>query len=142
MSVKLFAIYIIIDLLYNLDKYTCFFFISIGFFFQLSLSIAFLFNELSFVSSFSVACYIKALSYRNMLCFVYFSLCLHLGLFTSYLIYVIYFFIVISIFITIKDITSLTQANLFFEHVCHKFSLMVLLSFCLIFCQFQSGVAY
>ena len=36
----------------------------------------------------------------------------------------------------------MTQTNLFFGHFCPKFSLRVLLSFCLIFYQFQSGVAY
>ena len=37
---------------------------------------------------------------------------------------------------------SLTQKSLYFGHVFQKFNLGVLLSFCLIFCQFQSGVAY
>ena len=46
------------------------------------------------------------------------------------------------IFITINDIISLTQANLFIGHVCQKFSLRVLLNFYLTFCQFQPGVAY
>ena len=45
-------------------------------------------------------------------------------------------------YITIKHIISLIQNNFCFGHVCQKFSLRVLLSFCLIFCQFQPGVAY
>ena len=35
-----------------------------------------------------------------------------------------------------------TDKLAFFLHVCQKFSLRVLFSFCLIFCQFQSAVAY
>ena len=62
--------------------------------------------------------------------------------YSLYLIYVICFFIIIFFFITIGHIVSLTQKNLFFGYVCQKFSLKVLLSFCLIFCQFQLGVAY
>ena len=34
------------------------------------------------------------------------------------------------------------QTNLFVGHICQKFCLRVLLSFCLIFCQFQPGVPY
>ena len=45
-------------------------------------------------------------------------------------------------FITINRTTSLIQTNLLFGHLCQKFSLMVLLSFCLIFCKFQPSVAY
>ena len=56
------------------------------------------------------------------------------------LISVIHFSIIIFIFIRIKDIISWT--NLFFGLNCQKFSLIVLLSFCLIFCQFQPGVTY
>ena len=52
------------------------------------------------------------------------------------------FAIIIFIFITINHTISLMQTNLFFRHVCQKFSLRVLLSFCLIFCKFQPGVAY
>ena len=58
------------------------------------------------------------------------------------LIYVIYFFIIIFIFITINCIISLRHKNLFFGHACQKFSLKVLLSFFLVFCQYQPGVAY
>ena len=58
------------------------------------------------------------------------------------LIYVICFFIIIFNFITINHIISLTQKNLFFGHTCQKFNLRVLLSFCLIFCQFHPGVSY
>ena len=58
------------------------------------------------------------------------------------LIYVICFFIIIFIFITINYIISLRQKSVFFGHVCQKVSRRVLLSFCLIFCQFQPGVAY
>ena len=52
------------------------------------------------------------------------------------------FAIVIFIFITVNQIISLIQTNLLFGHVCQKFSLRVLLSFCLIFYQFQPGNAY
>ena len=58
------------------------------------------------------------------------------------LIYLIYFAIIIFIFISTNHIISLIQTNLFVGHVCQKFSLRVLLSFCLIFCQFQPGIAY
>ena len=58
------------------------------------------------------------------------------------LIYVICFFIIIFSFIAFNHIISLTQKNLFFGHVCHKFSLRISFSFCLIFCKFQPGVAY
>ena len=52
------------------------------------------------------------------------------------LIYMICFFIIIFIFI--NYIISWRQKSLFFEHVCQKFSLRVLINFC----QFQPGVAY
>ena len=57
------------------------------------------------------------------------------------LIYVICFFIIIFIFIKINRTILLTQKNLFFGHVCRKFDLRVLLSFQLIFCHFQPGIA-
>ena len=78
---------------------------------------------------------IDALSYQDTLYFLHLSMCLRLGL-----VYVNYFAIII--FVTINHITSLKQKNLFFGNVCQKFSLRVLLSFCLNFCQFQPGVAY
>ena len=89
---------------------------------------------------FSVAYYLEASSYRGMLYFVYLSLCLRRVY--SCLIHAICFFTMIFIFITINHITSLMQKNLFFGHVCQKFFLRVLLSFCLIFSQFQPGVTY
>ena len=58
------------------------------------------------------------------------------------LIYVICFFIIILIFITSNHIIPFTQKDLFFGHVCQKFNLRVLLSFCLTFCQFLPRVAY
>ena len=64
---------------------------------------------------------------------------------SSWFIYVLFmwsFFIIIFIFIKINRFISLTQKNPFFGHVFQKFSLGVLLSICLIFCQFQPGVAY
>ena len=61
---------------------------------------------------------------------------------TSWSTYVICFFTMIFIFITINHTLSLTKKNLFFGQVCQKFSLGVFLSFCLIFCQFQAGFAY
>ena len=54
-------------------------------FFQLSLSVAWLFNELTVKCCLSVAYYIEALSYRNMLYVVYLPLCLCHGLFMCYL---------------------------------------------------------
>ena len=53
-----------------------------------------------------------------------------------------WFSIIIFIFARNKDIISLTQTNSIFWRVCQRFSLRVLLIFCLIFCQLQSGVAY
>ena len=47
-----------------------------------------------------------------------------------------YFSIIIFIFSTINLIITLKQTNFFSEHVRQKFSLWVLLSFCVIFCQF------
>ena len=60
---------------------------------------------------------------------------------TPWSIYMIGFFLVIFIFIAINHIISLTK-KLVFGYVCPKFSLSTLLRFCLIFCQFQPGVAY
>ena len=75
-------------------------------------------------------------------CYIlYICLYMHVFVFLC-LIYVICFFIIIFFFITIYHIISLTQKNLFFGYVCQKFSLKVLLSFYLIFSQFQLGVAY
>ena len=85
------------------------------------------------------------LQYRHDLtetCYIFY-ICLYVW-FLNYLslIYVICFFIIIFIFITFNYIISLRQKDLFFGHVCQKFSLSVLLSFCLIFCQFQPGGGY
>ena len=91
----------------------------------------------------SVTYYIEALSYRDMLQFVYLSQCLRLYLFVLHMLSVL--LIIIFIFITINHIILLTQINLFFGHVCQKFSLRVLLSFYLIFFfffQFQPDVTY
>ena len=71
---------------------------------------------------------------------MYLSLCLRLGLFC--IIYVIYFSIIIFNFIAISYIILLKQTNLFLGHSYLKFNLRVLLSFCLIFCQFQPSFAY
>ena len=49
----------------------------------------------------------------------------------------IYFSIITFTFITIKDIIWLTRTNLFFGHVCQKFNLRMLLSFCLFFANFS-----
>ena len=60
-------------------------------------------------------------------------------------IYEIHFAVIIFIFVAMNQVILLIQANFFFEHVCQKFSLRLLLSFflnfCLNFCQFQPGVA-
>ena len=85
------------------------------------------------------------LQYRHDLtetCYIFY-ICLYVWVLVYlYIIYVICFFIIIFIFIIINLLISLTQKNLFFGHVRQKFSLRVLLSFCLIFCQFQPGVVY
>ena len=52
-------------------------------FFQLSLSVAYNFNELSLKCCLSVAHYIEALSYQDTLYFADLSLYLHFGLFIS-----------------------------------------------------------
>ena len=72
-------------------------------------------------------------------CILYICLYVYVLVCLSF-IYVICFFIII--FITIYHIISLTQKKLFFGHVCQKFRLRALLSFWLIFCRFQPGVAY
>lgn len=46
------------------------------------------------------------------------------------------------IFITIKNIMSLTLTNLFFGYVCQKLSLGVFFGFPLFFCQSQGGAVY
>ena len=83
----------------------------------------------------SVAYYIGKFCYLDMLYFVYFSLCLRVGLFC--LIYGICFFIFIAINHIIVDTEKLA-----FLHDYQTFKLRVLLSFCLIFCQFYPGVGY
>ena len=115
------------------------FFISNAFF-QLSLSVASLFSKLSFKCCLGVAYYIGTLSYRDTLYFLYLSLCLRLGLYISYLCH--HLTIIIFIFIKVNYTISVIQTNLFLGHICQKFSLRVLLSSCLIFCQFQPGIAY
>ena len=74
-----------------------------------------------------------------MLYFTYLLLCLRLDLFMFYScdLFFHYFHFHYN-----NHKTSLTQKNLFFGHVCQKFSLRVLLKFCLRFYQFQPGVAY
>ena len=66
--------------------------------------------------------------------------CLHLILFVSNLCDLLS--ITILIFFTSNHIISLKQTNLVFGHFDLKFSLRVLLSFCLIFCQFEPGFPY
>ena len=98
---------------------------------------------------------------RQILYLVYLCPCVGLGLFMLYL-YVL-FFIFSLIFIIMNHITSLKHSHLFFVHFLEylllflddhvdekkliifkqqKFSIRVLLSFCLIFCQFQPGIVY
>ena len=110
------------------------FFISNAFF-QLSLSVALLFNELSLKCCLSVAYYIEAFTNRDMLYLVYLFLCLCFGLFMFYL-YDIFFHFLFFIFITINHLISLTNKKLFFGHVSQKFSVSVLLGLGLMFCQF------
>ena len=94
---------------------------------------------------FEARCLLEEIRQRYCLtkrCYVL-NICLYVYvLFCLCLIYVIYFFIIIFFFITIKHVISLTLKNLFGGHVCQKLNLRVLLRFCLIFCQFQPGVAY
>ena len=66
--------------------------------------------------------------------------CLHLILFVSNLCDLLS--ITILIFFTSNHIISLKQTNLVFGHFDLKFSLRVLLSVCLIFCQFEPGFPY
>ena len=72
--------------------------------------------------------------------FSLFVSCLRLGLYISYLCH--HLTIIIFIFIKLNHTISVIQTNLFLGHICQKFSLRVLLSSCLIFCQFQPGIAY
>ena len=81
-------------------------------------------------------------SSQGKLNFLYLSLCLLLGLYMSNLCDLLCHCHFYFHYITIKHIISLIQNNFCFGHTCQKFSLRVLLSFCLIFCQFQPGVAY
>ena len=76
--------------------YYTFFFIS-NTFFQLSLSVVKLLNELSFECCSSVAYYIWTLFKRDTLYFVYLCLCLRLGLFVSYLFELFFIFIFIKV---------------------------------------------
>ena len=101
---------------------------------------SYLYYFLSCISPLSVAYYIETLSYQDTLHFLYLSLDLCLGLYILFV--VIYFDIIIFIFITINHIISLMQTNLFLRHVYQKFSLRMLFSFCLNFCQFQPGIDY
>ena len=88
----------------------------------------------------SVAYYRRTLFYEARYSFY---ICLYVFVLVFIcLIYVIYFAIIIFILITINHIISLKQVNSFFGYVCQKFSLRMLLSFCLIFSQFQPDVPY
>ena len=71
---------------------------------------------------------------------IFVSIFIRLRLFTSSLCDL--FFIIIFIFITVNHIISLKQTHFLFGRFCEKFSIRVMLGFCLIFCQFQPGVAY
>ena len=101
--------------------------------------------------------HISIIILRHFLYLLYLCSCLDLGLFMSYLCDL--FFIFIFIFIIIDHIISWIQTHLFFclfSRICpnifaramwiifkqQNFSLRVLLSICLIFCQFKPGVAY
>ena len=87
---------------------------------------------------------------RHILYLVYLCPCLALGLFMLYL--CDQFFMFSLIFIVINHISSLKQRHDYFWIITwinkatnfqkQKFSLRVLLRFCMIFCQFQPGVAY
>ena len=103
----------------------------------------------------------KASSYWNTSYLLYLCPCVQLGLFILYLCDL--FFIFIFIFIMINRIILWIQTHLFFclsfiicpyylglwrawgmriIFKCQKSSLKVLLSICLIFCQFQLAIAY
>ena len=69
---------------------------------------------------------------------MYLRLCLRLGLFVSYLCELFFIFI----FIKINHKISLKKDTCFLGHFCQTFSLKVLLSASLIFCQFQPGFGY
>ena len=68
------------------------------------------------------------------------------SMFGSWSIYVLFMWSVFSLSFSFSlqlIIYNLIETeNLFFGHVCQNFSLRVSLSFCLIFYQFQPGVAY
>ena len=100
-----------------------------GYYFYIDLNILGDF-QICFSVPLSVAYYIEILSCQDTLYFLYLSLCLHFGLYMSYL--------CIFIFITINHITSMIQTSLFFGNAFQKFSLRVLLSFCLIFLQIST----
>ena len=96
---------------------------------------------MSFNCCLSVAYYSEALSYRNMLYFVYLPLYLRLGLFMSYLCDLFFYYYFYFHYNESYNLTD-TKKLVFFGHVCQKFSLRVLLSFFLNFYQSQPGVAY
>ena len=108
-------------------------------FFQLSLSVAQFFNNQSLKYCLTVAYYIKTLLLRQAMFSIFVSVCV---LAYICLIYLICFPIIIFIFLSINHIISLIQTTLFVGHVCQKFSLRVLLSFGLIFCQFLPKVLF
>ena len=91
--------------------------------------------------SLTVTCYILYICLHLVYISVHLSIYVYILVYLC-LIYVTCFFIIIFISITINHLISLTQKKLFFGHVCQRFNLRVLLSFCLSFWQFEPGVAY
>ena len=67
--------------------------------------------------------------------------CIFVSMSTRWSIFVLFMGSVFSFSLQLL-IQSLTQKNLFFLHDYQTFKLKVLLSFCLIFCQFYPGVGY
>ena len=88
------------------------------------------FNELNLKCCLIVAYYTEALPYTDT------HIPIFVSMFTSWSIYVFFMWSIfpLSFSFTINDIISLTQTNLFIGHACQKFSLRVVLNFCLVFC--------
>ena len=127
-------------------------------FFQFSLSVAFSWIELQMLLRCCLIHILTTIILQQILYLVYLYLSLGLDLLMSYLFDL--FFIFSLLFVVINHIVSLKKTNLFSAYISpiifgwwrecrkqiifkeQKISLWVLLSLCLIFCQFQPSVAY
>ena len=127
-------------------------------FFQLSLSVAFSWIELQMLLTCCLIHILTTIILQQILYLVCLYLSLGLDLFMPYLFDL--FFIFSLLFVVINHIVSLKKTNLFSAYISpiifgwwrecrkqiifkeQKISVWVLLSLCLIFCQFQPSVAY